>query len=60
MPRIKLTGYIDTDDLDPDQVDLGHDSGLSEKGHDDLLGPFGDGPGMKLSDLMDVDTVLED
>lgn len=29
--RIKVTGYIDTDDLDDDQVDLSHATGLTEE-----------------------------
>lgn len=59
MARIKFTGYLDTDDLEPEHVDLGNSSGLSEKGYDDLLSAFGDGPGIKLSDLMDPGTELE-
>jgi hypothetical protein len=33
MARIKVTGYIDTDDLAPDDVDLSHEMGLSDKGY---------------------------
>ena len=29
--RIKVTGYIDTDDIDDDQVDLSHATGLTEE-----------------------------
>ena len=32
MARIKVTGYIDTDALDPADVDLLHETGLSEPG----------------------------
>lgn len=39
MARIKFTGYINVDDLEADQIDLDHISGLSAKGFDDLTGP---------------------
>jgi len=29
--RIKVTGFIDTDDIDDDQVDLSHATGLTEE-----------------------------
>jgi hypothetical protein len=45
--RIKVTGYIDTFNLDPEQVDEDHEMGLSEKGFDDLSSEFG----MSLDDL---------
>lgn len=32
MARIKITGYMNTEDLDDDWVDLDHPSGLSETG----------------------------
>jgi hypothetical protein len=31
MPRIKVTGYLHTEDLDDDQVDLSHATGLTEE-----------------------------
>lgn len=31
MPRIKVTGYLNTDDIDDDQIDLSHASGLTEE-----------------------------
>lgn len=34
MARIKVTGYIDTDDLDPSEVDLSHEMGLSSEGYE--------------------------
>lgn len=40
MARIKVTGYIDTDDLPPEHVDLSHEMGLSNKGFE----AFGVGP----------------
>ena len=36
MARIKVTGYIDTDNLEPDLVDLAHETGLSEDGYIDV------------------------
>jgi len=30
--RIKVTGYLDTDDLEPEHVDESHEMGLSEEG----------------------------
>lgn len=32
MARIKVTGYLDTDDLDAGDVDLTHELGLSDRG----------------------------
>lgn len=32
MARIKVTGYINTDDVDDDLIDLEHPTGLSEDG----------------------------
>jgi hypothetical protein len=36
MARIKVTGYVDTDDLNEDMVDLDHPTGLTAEGFDDL------------------------
>lgn len=30
--RIKVTGYLDTDDLDAEHVDTSHETGLSQEG----------------------------
>lgn len=32
MSRIKVTGYLYTEDLDVEDVDLDHEMGLSDKG----------------------------
>lgn len=32
--RIKVTGYLNPDDMDPDDVDLDHEMGLSSEGFD--------------------------
>lgn len=31
MPCIEVTGYLNTEDLDDDQLDLSHKSGLTEE-----------------------------
>ena len=31
--RIKVTGYLDTEDMEPEHVDLSHPLGLSEAGY---------------------------
>lgn len=31
MPRIRIVGYLHTEDLDDDQVDLSHPTGLVEE-----------------------------
>lgn len=41
MARIKVTGYLDTDDLDPEDVDLDHEMGLSNKGYEEWTQFFG-------------------
>lgn len=59
MARIKFTGYLDTDDLEPEQVDLGHKTGLSEQGYLDLVQGEG-GAALSLSALDDVDSEIVD
>lgn len=34
--RIKVTGYLYPDDMDPEHVDLSHETGLSTEGFDVL------------------------
>ena len=36
MARIKVTGYIDTEDLELHQIDLSHEMGLSERGYEEV------------------------
>jgi len=36
MALIKITGYIDTDGLDPDFVDLTDDTGLTSEGFSEV------------------------
>lgn len=40
MGRIKVTGYVQEDDLDIDVRDPDHSSGLTEEAHDALLEEF--------------------
>ena len=52
MARIKVTGYIDTEELSMDDLDLSHPMGLSSDGYERL--------NAELSNYMDdVDFVLE-
>ena len=34
--RIKVTGYLNVDDLTPEEVDLAHETGLSETGYEEI------------------------
>ncbi len=36
--RIKVTGYLDVEDLNEDMIDLDHKTGLTAEGHDELVG----------------------
>lgn len=58
MGRLKITGYIDTDDLRPEDVDLEHDTGLSSEGFDILIAGVNDSA-IKLSDLEDVEVEID-
>lgn len=51
MALIKITGYIDTDGLDPDFVDLTDDTGLTSDGYSEVVHELG---------LDDVTFELED
>lgn len=57
MPRIKITGYINTDDLGASEIDLDHPTGLSAEGYDVYTGPDGV---FQVSDLEDLEVELED
>lgn len=37
MARIKVTGYLEVEDLDPERVDLDHEMGLSPAGYEQTL-----------------------
>lgn len=58
MARLKITGYVDTDDLRPGDVDLDHPSGLSAEGFDILITGANDSA-LKLTDLEDVEIEKE-
>lgn len=58
MSRIKITGYVDSEDLTPEYVDLNHPTGLSEEGYLNLVGGE-DGAPLTLVDLDDVETEVE-
>lgn len=53
MARIRVTGYLNTEDLDPDHVDLGHETGLSGRGDEAITSVYGDAP-VYLHDLEDL------
>lgn len=59
MARLKITGYIDTAELDDSHVDLDHPSGLSSEGYDDLV-TGESGSALALTDLEDVEVEKED
>lgn len=58
MARIKITGYVDTDDLNPEDVDLEHEMGLSSEGYDNLVTGENGRP-LSLTALEDVEVTLE-
>lgn len=57
--RIKVTGYLNPDDMDPTEVDLVHPTGLTEKGTDNVTSCFSDTP-YKVADLEDIEVELVD
>lgn len=59
--RIKVTGYLPVEEVDPAFIDLSHESGLTEGGWDQLLSAHGDpANSLKVSDLEDVEPELMD
>lgn len=58
--RLKITGYIDVDEIEAQHLDLQHPTGLTAEGYDGLI--MGDVDGvypLSLSSLDDLDTSLE-
>lgn len=55
--RIKITGYLETDDLDSDQLDLSDSTGLSAEGYDNLI-TGEDGAPLQITGLNDVEVEL--
>ncbi len=56
--RIKITGYIDIDDLEEEYVDLDDPTGLSAEGFEAIM--IGEGPPFIIADLQENDAVLEE
>ena len=59
MALIKVTGYIDTDGLPLDQIDLNHEMGLSTEGFEQLSGITTGQSAFSLSSLEDLEFELE-
>lgn len=60
MPRLKITGYIDTDSLRADEVDLDHETGLSSHGYETLVQDIhGTDASLNLRLLEDVEVEVE-
>lgn len=57
--RIKVTGYLETDDMDPTHVDLLDPSGLSSEGEDALMSSLYRGVNYKTCDLEDIEAELQ-
>jgi hypothetical protein len=57
MKRIKVTAYMDPDDLNEEYVDLDHDMGLSNDGYEFYAGVTGETP---LGPLGDIEFELVD
>lgn len=57
--RIKITGYLDTNDLDPEDLDLNHPSGLSDAAYASLAAGQGVGHFQGGKSLDDVEVELE-
>jgi len=56
MARIKVTGYMETDGMNPEFVDLSHETGLSNKGYEAMSGASGEQFDYDLSSLDDLQT----
>ena len=53
--RIKVTGYLDPEEMASDHVDLSHEMGLSSEGYEALTGYGPEGLGLE-----DIEFELED
>lgn len=47
MARIKVTGYLDTEEMASNHVDLNHPMGLSTEGYEALTGHGAEGLGLE-------------
>ena len=54
MAKIKVTGWIDSDDLNDGDADPNHTSGLSEQGYNRMT-TYDLEPGYKVADLNDIE-----
>lgn len=57
--RLKVTGYVDIDDLDPEHVDLDHPTGLTAEGYDALIVGDEGQQQLTLGSLGDIQTEIE-
>ena len=57
--RIKVTGYLVPEDMDPAEVELNHPSGLTQLGDERVTSVFGD-VSYKIADMEDVTTEVVD
>lgn len=57
--RIKVTGYLETDDMDPAHLNFSRPSGLSLEGEDALMSSLYRGVNYKTCDLEDIEAELE-
>lgn len=57
MPRIKIVGYYDVENLDDAHTDTEDQTGLSSDGYDELIAG-NEGRALSVSDLEDVDVTL--
>ena len=55
MARIKITGYVNVGDLEPEEIDLSNDTGLSEDGYDGIVIEGS----LAIPDMHDVTVTLE-
>lgn len=60
MARIKVTGYINVEDLETHEVDLTDPTGLSAEGYDNVRLGNDERPAYSLSSLEDVEIELEE
>jgi hypothetical protein len=57
MSRIKVTGYLNTEDMEPEDLDPDHSSGLSESGYDKVT-TYGQVT-YQIADLEDIELEVE-
>jgi len=60
MARIKVTGYIEVDDLEPEHVDLEDSTGLSAEGYEEIMYGGERFSAWSVADLVDLEIELEE